>query len=512
MAVDILILSGVRQGEQIVLDTTNFRVGTSPDCAVFFDPQLDPGAANRSASFCLMEDGWFIVHAMGEILVNHRAVAGPTRIRAGDVVRMSETGPDFSFNMSASAGPARAISFGQDVPKSFTGAITSPVATADGPPALVPVYPRPSDRATVPAHAAATPISAEQNAAKVGINKRLILWVTGGVAVCAVLIIFIRGLGTTTVNVTITAPTTTPFERTGENAKSPDNQSIKDKDASASPITPPTVLHEGASNSTGEPSKSSPPPATSTDEQIAAQLKEAVFLLEVEKSGRFWPIASCCAIGKNTLLTSAREAALLYQERNDPELEWKIWVTNPENKEVKMAVRDIYVNTAYAAMDDKPTDWIYYDFALITVAEELPKIIELASRDELAELEAGMPVYCYGFANEREKITKFDRFQPELARIKIWEISASPNLPLHPRLLQIKGKIFNGAFGSPIVNHNAKIVALYGEAMQPKDMDKIHLTPVIYPEMINLGLKQKDGKTWVSPELHKTSPDRKDGK
>ncbi len=101
MAVEILILSGVRQGERVVLDATNFRVGTNPDCAVFFDPLLDTTTANRSASFRLMEDGWYIVHTTGTILINHRAVTGPTRIRSGDVVRMSESGPDFSFRIVA---------------------------------------------------------------------------------------------------------------------------------------------------------------------------------------------------------------------------------------------------------------------------------------------------------------------------------------------------------------------------------------------------------------------------
>ncbi|HEY4760509.1 MAG TPA: FHA domain-containing protein, partial [Thermoguttaceae bacterium] len=102
MAVEILILSGVRQGERVVLDATNFRAGSSPDCAVFFDPLQDTSTANRSASFRLMEDGWYMVHTTGTILINQRTVSGPTRIRSGDVVRMSECGPDFSFCIVAS--------------------------------------------------------------------------------------------------------------------------------------------------------------------------------------------------------------------------------------------------------------------------------------------------------------------------------------------------------------------------------------------------------------------------
>ena len=57
-----------------------------------------------------MEDGWYIVHTTGDIIINHRAVAGPTRIRSGDVVRMSERGPDFSFSIVSSTAFQRAKS------------------------------------------------------------------------------------------------------------------------------------------------------------------------------------------------------------------------------------------------------------------------------------------------------------------------------------------------------------------------------------------------------------------
>ena len=47
------------------------------------------------------------------------------------------------------------------------------------------------------------------------------------------------------------------------------------------------------------------------------QLRDAVFLVEVEKAGRFWPFATCVAVGKETLLTSAREAMQLATWREE---------------------------------------------------------------------------------------------------------------------------------------------------------------------------------------------------
>ena len=106
MAVEIHILSGARQGQRIPLDAKNFRVGTDPGCEVFFDPRADASAKGRSASFQLMQDGWYMVRAAGPIVINYTEAAGPTMVRSGDIIRMSENGPDFLFSIG-DASPAR---------------------------------------------------------------------------------------------------------------------------------------------------------------------------------------------------------------------------------------------------------------------------------------------------------------------------------------------------------------------------------------------------------------------
>ena len=58
MAVEILILSGARQGERLVLDRREFRVGSEPNCEVRFDVERDSAVKGRSAWFRLQEDGW----------------------------------------------------------------------------------------------------------------------------------------------------------------------------------------------------------------------------------------------------------------------------------------------------------------------------------------------------------------------------------------------------------------------------------------------------------------------
>ena len=65
-------------------------------------------------------------------------------------------------------------------------------------------------------------------------------------------------------------------------------------------------------------------------------------------------------------------------------------------------------------MEDKPDDWIYYDLALLTVADELPNTIPLASNEEIDELKRGFRYIAPVLPHEGEKITEFDSFQPQV--------------------------------------------------------------------------------------------------
>ncbi len=549
MAVEIYILSGVRQGERVVLDATNFRVGTNPGCEVFFDPQVDTSTANRSAAFRLMEDGWYIVHAEGAILINQRAVAGPTRIRSGDVVRMSERGPDFSISIVTSTVSERIKSHTQSTnPPTVSGPLREfppdtgpPVdspATMDQITSIPPSYalPVPACQEVLTASSGVTSVpgtpiavstssastvvltSIEQNtfsARMAGIKERWILWVAGGLVICVILALLMRGPASTTVIVKLDNP---------QAIKEDGIIDVKENKKTTQPVNQtPSLPAATTSTPAGTHTPTSSPTTTSLrpyvpmrEEQIAAQIKDGVFLIQVEKAGRFWPLDTCCAIGKNTLLTRAWVACKISEWRKDPQTRFGIWVTNPKSN-VKMAVQDIYINALLTTLENKPDDWKYYDVALLTVAEELPKIMPLASKDEIDNLKEGLPIYCVGFSHEGEKITEFDSFQSQVMPGKIYLIAAPPNLPSHPRLLQIKGKILKNTFGSPIVNDQGKIVAIYCDAMQPqseaeKYLPEIHYATVLNPELINLGLNREYGKIWISPDLYGIVSKAKDKK
>jgi len=68
---------------------------------------IGPAARDRAALFRLHGDGWYVQRiGNGEILLNHEPVRKPVRLRSGDIVRMSESGPDFSFTIVTRTGAA----------------------------------------------------------------------------------------------------------------------------------------------------------------------------------------------------------------------------------------------------------------------------------------------------------------------------------------------------------------------------------------------------------------------
>ena len=102
MPTAIRIVSGSRRGEEICLDAQEFCVGDTPQCEVYFDPRRDTAAKGRSARFRLQGDGWYMrPDSPDRLVLNHAPVEGETRIRSGDVVRMSESGPDFVFSVTS---------------------------------------------------------------------------------------------------------------------------------------------------------------------------------------------------------------------------------------------------------------------------------------------------------------------------------------------------------------------------------------------------------------------------
>ncbi len=480
MAVEILILSGARQGARLVLDGKQFRVGTEPDCEVFFDPQHDPSAKDRAALLQLEDGGWHI-HSIdnGELTVNQQTVTGSRSLRSGDVVRLSAMGPDLCF---------RLVPHAAEIPKKSSEFPDR----QDGPsPAIVPrpgVSPREVTVASPSAALASSPVPMVPTSPNPWTK-----WVLAGLGGCLVAVVLWR------VVQPLPAPQVTIQlgEKSAESMKGDGNIGKTETEA----IPPKSKTSEPPAPKSSPPVKPTPPAA----ENPLVQLRDAVYLVEVEKAGRFWPCATCVAVGKETLLTSAREAMQLAAWRENEG--FKVWVTNPMLG-IKKEIREIRLHGVFATLAEKPNDWIYFNLALLSVEGDLPKIAPLASNDELEELKEDTAVSCLGFTHEDKKTLAARQFRPELFQGNIFLTTVAKDLPGQPRLLHIKAKIPQNVYGSPILDEKGRVVGVYGAAALPADQDTLpvnaamkdmHFASIVAPEAIRLWTEKRDEKVWVSP-------------
>lgn len=487
MAVEIFILSGARQGERLVLEGKEFGVGSDPDCEVFFDVQRDSSIRGRSAQFRLQEDGWHIHSAGSEVLVNQCPVTGWTRIRSGDVVRMSEAGPDFSFGIvagatasSSSKSPADRLaasaSSSKGAPKTIFESASMP-ESAKAERAIIDPAPTRGPVADVEPSVAPAPT------ARASLDRRWMLLAGGGLVLCIVallVVLLVRSPPTIVVNV-------------GQPGVSqvPQGGAVAGVDGKGN------APAEKVSDVRKQEKKS---PAR----DIRALLETAVFLLQVEKAERCWPFATCVAISNDTLLTTAREAAQLAKWRE--EAGFKLWATRPADK-FKVEVQDIRLHGMFVSLAETPNEQICFNIALVTVRGRLPTVAAVASAEELAKLVEGAPVACFGFTHEAEKINPSDIFEPCLTQGKVFVIPISKDLSGPPKLLDVKAEIPQNAYGSPVVNADGRILGVYSEAAGPLPgadatagsggLKNHHYVTLVNPEMINLALRDHSAKAWL---------------
>ncbi len=108
MSIELLILSGSRQRESLRFTQPSLTIGGDETCDVAFPPKKDPHAKGQWAKLELDENGWWI-HNLGDgpWYINRRIlpVEGSAMLRSGDVLRLSDAGPDLRFTLLADPKP-----------------------------------------------------------------------------------------------------------------------------------------------------------------------------------------------------------------------------------------------------------------------------------------------------------------------------------------------------------------------------------------------------------------------
>ncbi len=501
MGVEILILSGARQGDQLVLDADEFRAGGVDACDVFFDPSADAAAVGRIALFRRNDEGWSIQSVgTGELLLNQETVSGRTRIRSGDIVRLSDHGPDFSFEILAGRLAAWSDSPAEKILPSPARDETPAAMQADD--------------------VLQSGVTAESNLAPIVLPARsrrrsVIIPVIAGVGVLALLLLLAVGLFGPA------ADDGGPLAAANNPIVKPDPQPVA---TDVEPPKPTPVAPKAATadtqNTAAPPQKDpTPKPAHTTPTDpwapIARQYEKTVWLLEVsDPAVKFvYPFATASAVGEHTLLTTATVAAELHKFDARG---WKVWARNEALKKT-VFIDEVRLHGMYVALGNDPQKKTYVDQGVLTTRQRLPAVATIATAAELAALDTGTELACMGIAHEGDAVKpddprRQDEFLPELIAGKLFlRTQFDPKSPSSPRLLHLKasqaGNLGGNLYGSPIIDRQGKIVAVYAEAaaIGAGNQLRLHYAPMINPALIELARVEptsgdKATNYWVSPK------------
>ena len=496
MAVEILILSGARRHERLVLEANEFRAGSDPACEVFFDPTRDPAAQGRGALVRKEDDGWYISPSGGDLTVNQQVLTGPLRLRSGDVIGLSASGPDFCFRLEARGSeppaatvpqPAKSVPSAAPVDDSVGSALRGVPGAGENrlPSVATERHGGRSLQGNSSTYSDAIPQQPLSGPSP--FTRQWTTWALGGLAAGVLLVVLWRAFQPPVI------PPITIHVDAGKPA-----ETVKEK----KPVE--AGKEQGEAKPAGQEAKK---PAEAKLAPVELP-REAVFLVEVEKARRFWPFATCVAVAKDTLLTSAREAMQMAAWRQKEG--FKLWAVSPAlGLRLRLEIHEIRVHSVFSTLADKPSDWIYYDLALLSVEGELPKIAALASAEDLAELKEDDPVRLLGFTHEGEKTPADRKFEPQMLPGSIF-VTPVPKEDLlgKPRLLQVEAKIPPNVYGSPIFNARGSVVAIYGAPAVPPDQDvppaaaamkDIHYAAIVSAAVVRRWTEDRDENLWVVP-------------
>jgi hypothetical protein len=537
MPVEIHVLSGSRQSERVYIDAPTFRVGDQRDCEVFFDPSRDQAAQGRAALFRLQDDGWYVQSTgQSNVLVNDQRLTGSMRIRSGDVVRMSDRGPDFSFGMVT--GP-------RQTPRAMPGEVLPSPTTGNATDSRQPDVAEPLESvesADLTLAESESPAEPEISFVPIGrwepripsrrilaggvvvlmLGIGLLLWMTGGYGLFTPQSPASQSKASSPIEQTPTLPkppvSAKPAETPVQDSAGPlagEGQGVRvgDSETASESATPPISPEKPRNVKPDEPSKeptqagsaSEPQTASAKDpwEAVGQTAKKGILMLCVQdtRTDSVWVVATGSAISEKLILTTAAAATELANDYREDY--WKVWACQDPRAD-KFPLKDIRVHVGYVKAGDDLQKKVYFDVALISVDRTLPATLPLASADVFSDLERGYPLACVEIPHDREAINRFQPLKPELVPAKVFAITSLERTADAPRLLHVNASIPPNSFGSPLITTEGGVTAVYSTpAAVPDDKLaqelRLHYAVVVEPQLIELW-KQGQGTTvWVAP-------------
>ena len=138
MAVKLTVLSGSMQGRTLETNNKVIRVGADQGSELPFDALSDPEIEGQQVRIELLDDRWRLFNASTQpLFVNQDLVRDATGLRSGDLIRLSQDGPDVLFelnqNSTASAAQVGSTSAGDHFTQDSKQPIAESSKTVDRP-------------------------------------------------------------------------------------------------------------------------------------------------------------------------------------------------------------------------------------------------------------------------------------------------------------------------------------------------------------------------------------------
>jgi hypothetical protein len=447
-----------------------FRVGRADTCALRFEGELAKYASWEHAEFSVDRRGVNYVSDLGSsngTYVNGERISERTPLAVGTVVHIGSKGPRLDV-----------------LELSPCGAGDPPVVQNCGagvPPA------RQKHAVGVPPSAATATTTAAGPATWLQRNGLAV-----GLAVALVVVVAIVALRKEA------APEPAPAAQAqmldGDNstqqqsARSVQTEKDDSEGASRPSVTPPIVQPPVT-----EP-KPSPEVPQPNQNQARAFAAYRLIVAEDPQSHKSHPGPGAIAVADHTLLTTATLAVELAKMVH--EKKYALKAVNPADG-TSVAIRDLRVHPLFQKRD--PAEQLFFDAALLYTDEPLTNVAELATGDELEQLEMAQHLTCIAADHDRTPLEVVEELVPTAHQgiiLKPHFLGGQPRAGDVPGLLTLFGRFQDWYFGSPIINSHGHLVAMYCEPTADDESDT-HFAKVIDPELIKGGLNRPESSLWV---------------
>jgi len=498
--IEFRFLSGAAVGERRYAHGVHVLLGAEPGCDVQVPPEDCAPLDRCQVQIQSSPAGWQLRNlGTTTVAVNHAIVAGEMRLKSGDVIRLSLSGPDVMF--SVMSAPVPAASMGPAT------AAATPIATADrartllyagvGILALALVLmmgmltlmmywmiSNRDPRVVASSDLTVDPI-ARQNADE---GRPWQLNVARYVASSAPDTYSFRPVGEFPAGMRLDEPTGTvtwtPSETqgpgtyavqiqvvsrtTGETAMAALTIDVRDVDPAPRPeLVDPSTAQAPEKIAVPETLTPPVPPAVEPQPRTpeAPRGAAALYLLAVEEStsGTVFPFAMGFAVRDDLLLTSGAVVHELLKARQKGRGVFAIHCAS--NTQAEIAV--FYLHPHFTRLQDRPAEQLYCDVGALRLTAGNPTAAPLVAAGAAAPLEQGAPLECVMPVFEPEPLTRFNDIAPKGHAAKIYVVTQSGDTSvsqeMRSRLLAVVGELPKNAFGSPLIDAQGRAAAVYVE-------------------------------------------------